>query len=246
MSDFLFKNKFMFLIFFGLVVVFSLIFKGHKLYVISNNHTYVKDGKNYYCKLNQYGDTFDNYYIYADNNYFGKRNLKFDEYLHVSDNRSVYFNSNFVAFNNKKKISFISSLLPFNDGSMDVMMIEYLNRKNIYNIGQLYSNRSLEYNFKNGGSSVIGECSNIVTTDDVPSYFSAIYIYNDGEFLDVFYDEASSVEDVQYCHVENVININNDDSIELIIGCSYYVGDDRYRQFMYQYKDGQGNVIDCK
>lgn len=235
MKEFVFKYKFLFIIFF--VVIFLLIIfnkKSSDLSVISGNSIFINKDGNWDCSFPS--NKMKGYYVYSGDEFVGKYNLKYDKYWTYGNDFS--FDSEFFALSDNKKIKLITSQMLFDDGNLDLILYSYLSSKGLYDYGNVYQKKYYDYDLDGDGAlEKIIQATNYDTDSMVNSLFSTVFIYDNGAFYDVKYYSVFDLSLLPICSVANIFSVNSLNNI--IVDCSYFSNHDSFENSLYNYSNNE-------
>ncbi len=184
--------------------------------------------ENYFEKMSE--DEIENnvdwnsYYIFVDNSYFGKYNLYYSDkwYLFTEDRKAKKYDGELFATNNKNIKVLSLEKNQISDFS-DVEMI--LSSKSISFTPNYTSSYYVDFDIDNDNSvERLYVVSNLFPVDPVPDsrFFSLVFLKKDDNIFELY--SSISDDSLSGCKpdITNIVDINNDNKYEVVLGCSYY------------------------
>lgn len=166
------------------------------------------------------------YYTYIDHSYYGNYNLYFNEkwYLFKGKNQAVNYEGDLLALRGNIKYKVVDFILYDIEDFTDAKRVLKENNLPVDSVltSSYYINRDIDHD---GNKEVIYTISNKFPMEDVgDTSFSFIFMIKDNRVI-YLYKNIEPLNDVYSgCqpYINNLIDINEDNHYEIIMGCSYY------------------------
>lgn len=248
MKDFIEKNKFHVLGLVCVVIVFLLLVlifgKGRTIIINGVDGVFVKSHGSWQFDRNISNYSGKKYDIYSDGKSIGNYYLNYSAGLNVYDshNNIISYDYDLFAVSNRSDVDLIAFSMN-RDDYIDDYVYHYINLKNIVDYGNSYLVLSYDYDFD--GDGVIEKLISVSNHIDLSalSFFSAVFIVDDGHYYDVEYNLTSDISQLEIFTLNKIIDIKRDGKVEFIVDEFFYSQPVMHCQDIYQYSGKSSKKI---
>lgn len=251
MKEIFIKNKSYLFIFILLIIylIFVLFFLKK-----SSNEIVLIDGVDaiFIYKNNKwsYNDQFQNqnwkkYDVYSCDEYLGNYYLQYSNkwYAYDNDRKPVSYDCDIFAVSNDDNLSLITSQLKKADNSLDSIINGYLQSKKLTNYGDIYIKEY--YNFDDTNEYLIYITNYGIDYIENLNLFSAVFVFKDGKYYDIKYNVSSSLSELEIYSVDQIFDMNKDNSYEIIIDSYHYSQPESSCYEIYQIGKKVSKLLNC-
>ncbi|MCI8346661.1 MAG: hypothetical protein HFJ12_01765 [Bacilli bacterium] len=202
--------------------------KEENIILVGNGAIFHKNGTEWnhvsFEDINLYN--WKEYYTYIDHSYYGNYNLYFNEkwYLFKGKNQAVNYEGDLLALRGNIKYKVVDFTLYDIEDFTDAKRVLKENNLPVDSVltSSYYINTDID---NDGNKEIIYTISNKFPMEDVgDTSFSFIFMVKDNRVI-YLYKNIEPLNDVYSgCqpYINNLIDINEDNHYEIIVGCSYY------------------------
>lgn len=222
--------------------------KINDMIIVGNDAVFKKDGNKWrnvpFKDISKYN--WKQYYTYIDNSYFGQYYLYNSEkwYLFEDKNKALNYEGDLLALSGNIKYKVVNFTL--HDIEDTTYVKQVLKDHHLDENSTLTSSSYVDIDINNDGNKErIYTISNQFPLEDVGNtYFSFIFMIDHNRIIYLYEKVKEEVDPYSGCkpYINNIIDVDEDDRYEIILGCGYYSTNGIHYK-MYQFKNGKFNLL---
>lgn len=211
--------------------------------ILPNDISFVKSKNKWTKVIDNKFFNWKEYYIYTNNEYYGRKNLYYNEkwYIFEKDKTPLMYNGEILAFNKNHKV------LEFN--TIDIKFDEYINKVLEDNaIDKNTAMTSYYINLDLDGDDDLEKIYVVTNRFEIENisnkFFSYVFFVKNNNITYIYNESSIDADSYSGCkpYISNIFDIDDDKKYEIAMACSQY-SDGQVNYKIYKYDKGKFNLL---